>query len=399
MPGQYDGIICFGGADWWYHNHGHYDIQMCRQFSKRIPVLYVNSIGVRTPSLGEGGMFFRRVIRKVNSWRRGYCQIDERFAVLSPIAIPGRIGRAISNPILRLQIARARRRMGIDAALIWVETPTAEPILHRIDHVGLVYQRTDRYEEFDGVDRGAIVQHDRVLKAEAAVTLFCSSYLFDREKADCRAEFVDHGVHFDRFEAAGIVNAEPPPLVGLRRPRAGFVGGLDDHTFDIELFLAVARALPDVEFVLVGGSSLPTEWCTLPNVVHIGQVDYEAVPEFMAACDVLIMPWRQNDWIKACNPVKLKEYLAVGRPIVSTWFEELKRYEGLVRVASGSRAFAAAIVSALADVEGPEAGRNQVRFETWAAKAAVVETHLHAAGLEPQSSTTRPDKTRAARRD
>ena len=181
---EYDGIICFGGADWWYHNRGHYDIQMCRQFAERVPVLYVNSIGVRTPSISEGGMFFRRVVRKVNSWRRGFREIDENFAVLSPVTIPGRIGRAISNPILRYQIARARQRMGIDSPLLWVETPTAEPLLDSIEHVGLVYQRTDRYEEFDGVDRDAIELHDRELKRRAEVTLYCSSYLYELEEGD-----------------------------------------------------------------------------------------------------------------------------------------------------------------------------------------------------------------------
>jgi glycosyltransferase involved in cell wall biosynthesis len=285
--------------------------------------------------------------------------------------------------------------MGIDAPLLWVETPTAEPVLDSIEHVGIVYQRTDRYEEFDGVDRDAIERHDRALKKGAEVTLYCSSYLYELEGGDCQAAFVDHGVHFDRFEAAGIASVEPPAMVDLRRPRAGFVGGLDDHTFDVDLFLAVARSLPDVEFVLVGGSSLPTDWCTLPNVVHVGQVDYEEVPGYMAACDVLIMPWRQNEWIRACNPVKLKEYLAVGRPVITTWFEELKHYDGLVRIAPDSQAFTSAILSALTDAENPDAGRNRVRSETWAAKAALVETHLHSAGLVPRSSEMRPDRTRA----
>ena len=58
-----------------------------------------------------------------------------------------------------------------------------------------------------------------------------------------------------------------------------------------------------------------------------------SVADYMAACDVLIMPWNRSEWIRACNPVKLKEYLAVGRPVVTTHFEELRRYDGLVQVA------------------------------------------------------------------
>lgn len=377
----YDGIICFGGADWWYHNRGHYDIQMCRQFSRRMPVVYVNSIGVRTPSLSEGGMFFRRVGRKLRSWIRGYRVVDENFAVLSPITIPGRFGRTLSNPILRRQIADASRRMGISAPLIWIETPTAEPLLDSIDHVGVVYQRTDKYEEFVGVDRAAIERHDHDLKEKASVTLYCSSFLYEQEKSTCAAEFVDHGVDFERFEAAGVAQREPVGIAGARRPRAGFVGGIDDHTFDTNLFLDVVQALPEIDFILVGASSLPVGWCDASNVTQIGQVEYEDVPAHMAACDVLIMPWRQNDWIRACNPVKLKEYLAVGRPVVTTWFEELNRYDGLVRVARTAEDFAAEVASAVAARQDPDPGRARVRKETWTAKAMAVDARLVQSGL------------------
>ena len=162
--------------------------------------------------------------------------------------------------------------------------------------------------------------------------------------------------------AAGDEGAdEPADLAAIGRPRVGFVGGIDAHTFDPELFLAVARALPDVQFVLVGSCSLPEDWCTLPNVHLMGKRPYEEVSRYMAASDVLIMPWNKSDWIEACNPVKLKEYLAVGRPIVSTGFYELRSYEGLVRVASTAEEFATEIRAALRipDSRHREGGREQ----------------------------------------
>ena len=92
----------------------------------------------------------------------------------------------------------------------------------------------------------------------------------------------------------------------------------------------------------------------------------------MAACDVLIMPWNENEWIRACNPVKLKEYLAVGRPVVTTPFEELRNYRGYVNVASGDEEFASAICKALEDPPDPEYLRGRVEKETWEAKARQV---------------------------
>ena len=95
---RFDGLICFGGSDWWYHNRGHYDLQMCRQLARRVPVLYVNSLGVRVPRLAEGSQFFRRVSRKIRSWRRNFVQVDEWFGVVSPISVPGPIGRSLCRP-------------------------------------------------------------------------------------------------------------------------------------------------------------------------------------------------------------------------------------------------------------------------------------------------------------
>ena len=59
-----DSVICFAGADWWYHNRGHFEIQMMREFSKYIPVLYINPLGMRIPKIGKGNAFIQRILRK-----------------------------------------------------------------------------------------------------------------------------------------------------------------------------------------------------------------------------------------------------------------------------------------------------------------------------------------------
>jgi glycosyltransferase involved in cell wall biosynthesis len=167
----------------------------------------------------------------------------------------------------------------------------------------------------------------------------------------------------------------------LPRPRVGFVGGIDIHTFDPDLFVRVATMMPETCFVLVGACSLPEGWCDLPNVRFVGRVPYDEVAGYMGACDVLLMPWNGSDWIRACNPVKLKEYLAVGRPIVSTPFDELEQYQGLVRVAKGPEAFAEAVREALRRPGDPGPGRARVERETWAAKSEGVRAALLRLGV------------------
>jgi glycosyltransferase involved in cell wall biosynthesis len=213
-----------------------------------------------------------------------------------------------------------------------------------------------------------------------------------------RQILVTHGVDLETFIMAGQSRSPGPAEVAvLRRPRVGFIGGIDAHTFDPPLFVEVARRLSDVEFVLIGGCSLPENWCPLPNVKLLGRKPYDEVSRYMAAMDVLIMPWNDSDWIKACNPIKLKEYLAVGRPIVTTDFPALGRYRELVRVAEGPAAFAAAIRQALDEPYDADAARHSVASEGWDAKASyLLENLMEIAREAPSSASAIPLNRRSA---
>ena len=382
---QFDGIICFGGEDWWYHNRGHYDMQMMRELSKRVPVLYVNSIGMRVPSVGEGSMFAKRVLRKLKSLKRGLVKVRDGFWVASPLVAPAGMGAGLSRWALARQVRFFAKRAGMRRPLVWVACPPGAEVVDRLGAVGVVYQRTDRFEAFHGVNPTRIKGFDVFLKDRADLTLFCSSWLMGEEESECRsATFIDHGCDYEAFAAAGQdPTSEPADVQPIARPRVGFIGGIDAHTFDPTLFVEVAERLPDAQFVLVGGCSLPDDWVQLSNVHLLGRRQYEDVPGYMAACDVLIMPWNRNEWIQACNPVKLKEYLAVGRPIVSTPFPELERFDGLVEVADTADGFAGAIARVLESRPDAGPGRERVRAETWEAKGRLAVLALTERGLEP----------------
>lgn len=369
------GVLCFGGEDWWYHNRGHADMQFMQQLAHFGPVVYVNSIVMRKPNIGEGRLFLRRVSRKVRSVRRGLVHVTEHFSVYSPLSAPVHhwvVGRTINKALLRAQIRVAMQRVCLRRPLVWVNCPAACDVACTLTRNSLVYQRSDRYEDFPGVDRCQISRYDRRLKSQANLTFFSNYQLYEEERTQCRkAAYVDHGVDYELFASAKDDPLIPSEMQGLRHPIAGFVGGIDAHTFDLSLILDVIRLLPEWTFVFVGHASIDcSELMKCENVLLTGKRGYEEVPHYGKCFDVCLMPWNQNRWIEACNPIKLKEYLALGKPIVTTPFPELASYGGLVHIATTGTEFAEGIRASLRENSGAleDLRRERVQRHTWAAR-------------------------------
>jgi glycosyltransferase involved in cell wall biosynthesis len=368
--------ICFGGEDWWYHNRGHVDMQLTRRLARLGTTLYVNSVVMQKPRILSDKAFVARVRRKLKSISSGVRPSGEGFWVYSPFSLPLHhmgVGRWLNRVVLDWQLSTVRRKLGIGDGLVIVHCPAACDVALRMGKSKLVYLRTDRYEEFPGVDAKAIAAYDARLKRNADLTIFANRLLCEAEAPDCRkAMYLDHGVDYERFAQADSQPGMPSGLEALPRPVVGFFGGIDNHTFDLRLVEQVVDRLPEMSFVFVGKSSVDTgPLAARGNVKMVGQVSYDTVPQYGKVFDVAIMPWRSNRWIEGCNPIKLKEYLALGKPVVSTPFPELENYRDVVYRASGPDEFARCIRRAIAEdsVELAAARRETVRQSSWEARA------------------------------
>jgi len=370
-------FLCFGDSDLWYHNHGHMDIQLMRRFAETGTVLYINSIIIRKFHVNEGRMFLRRVKRKLRSVMKGLRSTDiEGMFAYSPFTmpvhhIPG--ARELNLLALRLQVQRKTRKLGMKKPVVWVACPGAAEAAIRLPHTKLVYQRTDRYEDFPAVDSEQIKRYDKLLKERADLVIYANRELFRQEQFQCRrAIYLDHGIDYEAFANAHKDPYVPEEIRQIPHPILGFYGGIDAHTSNIELIYEIADLLSDISIVLIGSSSIDlSELATRKNVYLLDQKPYEQIPHYGKCFDVCFMPWRQNRWIEACNPIKLKEYLALGKPVVSTPFSELNKYSDLVKIASNAPCFAYAVREALEEDDSKEAlkRKRRVARNTWDSKA------------------------------
>jgi glycosyltransferase involved in cell wall biosynthesis len=122
---------------------------------------------------------------------------------------------------------------------------------------------------------------------------------------------------------------------------------------DFDLLERIAVERPGYSLVLVGDATLPMERLTRhPNVHWLGFRPYAEIPDLGADFDVAIMPWLDNDWIRSCNPIKLKEYLALGCEVATTPFAEAEHYREFLHIGGGD-AFLQQIDAVVAGARAP----------------------------------------------
>lgn len=367
-----NGIVCFAGIDWWYHNRGHSECQIMTRLARRVPVLWVNSIGMRIPRAGRTELAFARYARKLKSTLRGLRRDASGMWVLSPLFLPRHTPRALSfnGRFVGAQVGLSCWLLGIRRPSVWVTLPTAAPIVARREWQRCVFSRSDDFAHLPEVDVAVIEGLEAELFARADSVVFVNRALYERDGHRARdARLLDHGVDFEHFAAVDSLRRDcPEELRGLKRPIFGFYGALDEYTIDLDLLVQTARRVAPASLLLIGPRQMDVQALERePNVVFLPQQPYTALPRYAAQFDVALMPWKRNEWIEHCNPIKLKEYLAMGTPIVSIRFPELARYDGLVYVAEDSAEFLDALGRAAAENDPALKNRRReaVRTSSW----------------------------------
>jgi glycosyltransferase involved in cell wall biosynthesis len=365
-------IIIFCGQDWWYHNRAHSDFQLMTRAARNRKVLLVNSIGMRMPMPGKSPLPFRRIWRKFKSMLRSVSRpLPETpdYVVMTPVLFPlygSEKSRAFNSWLVRIQVERQARKMGIRDPHIIVTIPTAWEVARKMERSSLIYNRSDNHSTFSEADTSFIKQLEHELFSNSDGVLYSSRAFLESEVQHTggRSYFLDHGVdtkHFAPRPRTGKLAA-----LGCKRPIVGFFGGLDDYVVDFDLLERLAKERPDYSLVLIGDATLPMDRLTrYPNVHHLGFRPYQEIPELGADFDISIMPWLDNDWIRSCNPIKLKEYLSLGQEIVSTYFPEVDHYADYVHVARNGDEFLQQIDAVVAGKRAPGDRSALLAKATW----------------------------------
>jgi len=358
------------------------------RLARKNRVLWVNSLGNRAPraSARDMGRIWDKLSKFAKHLSDGPIEVAPNIWVITPIAIPNyrsKIARAINERVVGATVRRAMRTLGFTDPLLYTFVPASAWVAGKLGETNIVYHCVDEYSKFDGAgDDIARLERELIKKSDLVIT--CSSLLQEsKSQINPHTTLVRHGVEHDHFAKALDPDTEIPADVrDLPKPVFGFYG-LVAEWVDLEAMARVAEAYPQGSVVIVGetNNANPDGMArlrALPNVHFLGRKPYAQLSGYCKAFDVALLPFIKNELTENANPLKLREYLAAGLPVVSTDIPEAKAVaERGVYLADGADAFVTRIGEALSGGAGPNRARSDAMArESWDEKVADIETLL-----------------------
>lgn len=368
-------IIAFA-KDW--HEDPTSNHHVLRELAKTRRVLWLNSLATRTPSLASG-RDLGKIKRKLVEFAKGPVNVENDLWVMTPLVLPlphSAVARTINAQVLRGTLQWLRHRLNIKDFQLWTFLPTSADYVGTLGEALSVYYCVDEWSMFSYLDRGQTVAQEARLLDKVDVTFAINQALADTKQARCKTTHVSpHGVDHALFAAAlDPATAIPADLAAIPGPRIGFYGTLRDWV-DFELIAAVAKARPQWSVVLIGQQLGDLSALRgIPNIHLLGQKPHHALPAYCKGFDVGMIPYRIDERMPFVNPLKLREYLSAGLPVVSTAVPEVLRYSHLAQIASTPEAWITAIEQVLADNTSTKRAERSAAMEseTWAARVAEV---------------------------
>lgn len=351
---------------------------LMRALARDNRVLWVNSIGYRAPTASRRDV--SRAFKKLAAALDPIREVERNIFTLNPLAIPayGQAGvREFNRRFLRWQVKRAMRRLGFSRPINFIFNPPAALIAGALGEESLIYYCVDEHLAFTGVAVDSLARMEERLCRKADLVIVTAERLYEsKARFNPRTRLIRHGVDFLHFRRAldpSIV--VPKEIASLPRPVIGFHGLIADWV-DVELLARVALSFPQGSLALVGKATTDVSRLErLPNIHLLGRRPYADLPAYCKGFDVAINPFRLNELTLNSNPLKAREYLAAGLPVVSTPVPEVARLKNC-RIAHSPDEFTREIELALT-CPGPNLSRSELmRDESWEAKVDELRRHF-----------------------
>jgi UDP-galactopyranose mutase len=267
--------------------------------------------------------------------------------------LPATISDSQREHALRQLVDQLLEREQVTDFLLWYYTPMALGFTRHLSPRAVIYDCMDELSAFQGAS-ALLKERERELMARATLVLTGGHSLYEA-KRDQHSNIhpFPSSVDVAHFAQARLNPIDPVDQSELPRPRLGYFGVIDER-MDISLLAGVAAARPEWQIIMVG-PVVKIDPALLPraaNIHYLGPKQYEELPLYISGWDVALMPFARNEATRFISPTKTPEYMAAGKPVVSTSIRDVVRpygQQGLVRIADDVASFVAACADAMSE--------------------------------------------------
>ncbi len=362
-----------------------------RHLAREHQVLWVNTIGMRTPRLTLGDA--RKVVYKAKKMLLGAQKGEKasapqelRLRVYQPPMLPfaaNPLVRKYNKAVVVRGVRRELQRAGIDRPILVSTVPNAGDYVGSCGESRVVYYCVDDFTEWPGLDHRLVREMERELIGKADVFIATSEKLRRRLAAAGKPTcLLTHGVDPDFFRRRA--EGEHALLAHIPRPRVGYFGLFDERS-DLHMLRKVASALPGISFVITGRVEADISALReLPNIHCTGPVPYAELPMLVQGWDACFLLYVRSTLTDAISPLKLKEYLATGKPVFCTPLPEARALAPFLHFASSAEEWIEGLRGLLSgermdSAEGAAARMDFLAGESWQRKAAIFREIVTAA--------------------
>ena len=365
------------GNDWFAENRtsSHH---IARWLARNHRVYYVECPGLRAPQGSVRDL--KKIWAKLVRFFKGPRPAVENVKIVTLLQVPlhrFRLVRWMNRAMILATLRWLMWHEGIRRPIAWFMIPHLSLAAGRLGESLSVYYCTDDHAALTDVDAQAVRAMDEELTRKANLVFVASQTLLDAKlRLNPNTYVSPHGVDIAHFGRAQDDNlAIPADTADLPRPIVGFFG-LIERRIDLELLDYLAGSRPHWTFLMIGRVALPVrDLPHRPNLHFIGKRPYESLPAYGKQFDVAIIPYRQTQFNYHANPLKLREYLAMGKPVVSVSTPEIDKYSDVVAIAHSREEFLAKLDAVLSRPSTPAEIRghlDRVADESWDARLAEV---------------------------
>ncbi len=372
-------IVCFA-KDW--NGDPTSVTHVMRTLARYNQVLWLNSIATRSPNLTQSSDI-KKIFSKLLSFAQGPKQVEPNLWVYTPIVLPlphNRAAISLNRWILKTSVRMLRRKLKMNQFQLWAWPPTAGEYVDILGQNFTVFYCTDSWADFTHVDSGQMISLEEHL-CERADIVFATSRALANEKKKLNSEthLASHGVAYEQFSAALDDSlAVPADLADCTTPVLGFYGLVEDW-MDQDLVVYLAKRHPEWTIALLGKVCTDvSKFKDYANIRLLGRKPHSELPAYCRRFSVGILPHKLNNLTLKMNPIKLREYLSAGLPVVSTALPEVACYDGLCDTANTYEEFEEAVARAIS-MDSPQERRARnaaMRTETWEHKVAIISDRV-----------------------